>query len=92
MKRRTCKPRKLNTTRWADRAFFYLYAYALANRGPFLAEQVVASSIGAIAEPKDRRAWGAVFAQGYRWGIIKRVGYATDGYKSPKSLWSPMWA
>jgi len=75
---------------WSAEALGFLYAFAAApaRTGPWLAEDVIrhATERG-LAEPPDRRAWGAVVATAARRKLIVRAGFRTDAYGSPKSLW-----
>ena len=54
----------------------------------FLAEDVRVSS--GLPQPKDNRAWGAVFARAARAGLIRRVGYgpSTTGHCRPMPIWT----
>jgi len=54
----------------------------------FLAEDFVRWTLNrAIAQPPDKRAWGAVIHRAAMSGIISRVGYKIDQYASPKAVW-----
>jgi hypothetical protein len=75
------------TPRWADTAYEFLQDYSALNFQPFLTEDVVLASEGQVPEPPDRRAWGSIMAKGARRGIIRREGWATDKFMSPKPLW-----
>src|SRR5262249_18380456 len=56
--------------------------------GEFLTEDFVQWTLDhSIAQPPDKRAWGAVIHRAPRGGPIFRVGYKTDKYASPKAVW-----
>lgn len=72
---------------WSDQAYAMLRRYSWENP-KFLAEEFVAYAIKhGLAEPPDRRAFGAVLAKASRNRDIKREGFAVDNYASPKAVW-----
>ena len=77
---------------WSLRAAHALHEYAQKHRGEkFLAEDVRqwAESKMLVSEPPTNKAWGAVFKEGAKLGVIRRVGYAPakSSNMSPKCLW-----
>lgn len=76
------------TPGWIEQASQFLRGYARTHVD-FLAEDVVAAALFQIPPPPDGRAWGAVFRQAAREGVIHKVGYAPakTSNLSPKVLW-----
>jgi hypothetical protein len=76
--------------RWRRGARGYLLEFLVANRAPFMAEDVreFAESRGFEAPP-DGRAWGIVFQSAARERLIVKVGYAPakSSNLSPKVQW-----
>lgn len=58
---------------WTASAVKVLIAWA-AGRGEFLAEQFI--SAGLVTDPPDPHAWGGVFRNAARQGVIVRVSFA----------------
>lgn len=73
---------------WKRRATGYLLEYLAAHREPFLAEDV-REFAAQLESPPDGRAWGSVFQEAARRGLIVKVGYAPakSSNLSPKVLW-----
>lgn len=77
---------------WSLRAAHALHEYAQKHRGEsFLAEEVRAWSEAKmlVSEPPTANAWGSVFKEGAKMGVIKRAGYAPakSSNMSPKCQW-----
>lgn len=58
---------------WTATAVRVLTAWA-ASRGEFLAEEFIQT--GLVTDPPDPHAWGGVFRNAARAGVIVRVGFA----------------
>lgn len=76
---------------WKRRATGYLLEYLATCRrvgDDFMAEHVRDFAAG-LDEPPDRRAWGAVFQNAARKGLIVKAGYgpAKSSNLSPKVIW-----
>lgn len=74
---------------WTDRAYSALLLYCAKFHAPFIAEEVRewAEGEGLISPPHDSRAWGAVIRRAVKAGVMRKVGYSTDKFMSPKTLW-----
>ncbi len=71
---------------WTDRAVDTLRAWA-AGRGEFLAETFIAA--GLVSDPPDPHAWGGVFRNAARQGVICRAGFARAA--SSNGQFKPTW-
>ena len=74
---------------WRDRATRLLREYSHARGAtPWLAEGFVAyAKATGLPDPPDARAFGGIVAAEARRGTIRRVGYRTDAFGSPKAEW-----
>jgi hypothetical protein len=78
---------------WSHLAYEGLLAYVKQRPTsmPFTTEDVRAAV--RIAEPPDRRAWGAVVARAARAGVIRRVGYRQHSdpirHRGISTVWEP---
>ena len=78
---------------WSLRAAHTLYEYAQKHRGEkFLAEEVRAwgEAKMLVSSAPTNKAWGSVFKEGAKLGVIRKVGYAPakSSNLSPKCLWA----
>lgn len=77
---------------WSLRAAHALHQYCQEHRGEqFLAEDVRAWSERKmlVSAPPTAKAWGSVFKESAKAGVIRRIGYAPakSSNMSPKCLW-----
>lgn len=77
---------------WSLRAAHALHEYAQKHPGEsFLAEDVRAWSEARmlVSTPPTAKAWGAVFKEGAKLGVIRKIGYAPakSSNLSPKCTW-----
>ena len=69
-----------------EQAFTFLQSYMKSNRR-FQVEDVREASMGIIAQPRDKRAWGSVIKKAQRLGLVKNVGY--ESVSNPKANGTP---
>lgn len=77
---------------WSDCALIIVRSYCRARPGAqLIAEEVIdhAHRVAGLPLPPDTRAWGSVILRAKREGLIRKVGYRTEGTAnaSPKPLW-----
>lgn len=75
---------------WGSIAYDFLLKY-VKNNSEFMAEDVRIASNGIVPEPPSKRAWGAIFVQAKRSGLIERVGYGSvknpKAHRTPATIW-----
>ena len=69
-----------------EQALEFLKDYMRTNRR-FQVEDVRQASVGIIAQPNDKRAWGSVIKKAQRLGLVKSVGY--EAVSNPKANGTP---
>ena len=76
---------------WLDKACELMLRYGRANDDDFMTEDAAQFAYAnGLPRPPDGRAWGAVtnrLTRGQAGARIERVGFQTDNYGSPKSVW-----
>lgn len=82
------KAERLNNG-WVEQAHALLRRYCWGRFNAFLTEDFAAfAELHGLPEPLERRAYGGIIRAAAKAGVIRRVGYATDRYCSPKALWT----
>lgn len=71
---------------WSEDAYKLLLAYAGGRE--FLSEEFVDYARAALPAPPDARAFGGPIRRAVNAGVIRRIGYRLDKYRSPKPVWS----
>lgn len=76
---------------WGDKVYNLLKDFIKVYSGPFQFEDFRMSISGLIAEPPNKRAYGAIAARAAREGLITRVGYApvknVDAHRAFATVW-----
>lgn len=77
---------------WVEQAYSFLATFVKDRPGDFLAEDVRLAAALVLPEPPDNRAWGPVFKEACRRGLIQRKGYgaAKTGHMRPMPIWAPV--